>query len=154
MRDVARANTSAKLSRERRHSRAVEVTIITVVLVTAVTLISVLLWDKLPKEPGAEGVESLVVPVSYTSGTFVIVNPTNAAWVDVELDLNRMGRLPAGYRYTIASLGPHQAASIEAPAFVGADGRHFDPRAMPPTSMFITMQLADGRFGTSLYRFK
>jgi hypothetical protein len=132
----------------------VEVTVISLVLVTAVALVTLLLWNKLPKEPGAEGVESLVVPVTYSGSTFVVVNPTDGAWSDVELDLNRMGRLPAGYRYTIASLGPHQAASIEAPAFVGADGRHFDPRVMPPTTMFMTMQLADGRFGTSLYRFK
>jgi len=65
-----------------------------------------------------------------------------------------MGRLSAGYRYRIDALGPHQAASIEAPSFAGADGSHFDPGFMPPSTLFITMQLANGHFGTSLYRFK
>jgi hypothetical protein len=124
------------------------------VILVAVALVVLLLRRKLPTEPGSESVQSIAVPVTYSGGTFVVLNPTAAPWSDVELDLNRMGRLSAGYRYRIATLGANQAVSIEAHAFTGADGSHFDPGFMPPTTMFITMQLADGHFGTSLYRFK
>ncbi len=103
---------------------------------------------------GAAGLDTIDVPVYFSGHTFVVNNPTDLAWTDVELALNRVGGETPGYRFKVASLGPRQSVTIPDGAFVDADGVPFPSTAREPETLFITMQLSNGHVGTSLIQFR
>jgi hypothetical protein len=103
--------------------------------------------------PGTGRLETMDVPVYFSGHTFVVNNPTDLTWRDIELALNRVGGETPGYRFKVSMLGPRQSVTIPDAAFVDGDGMSFGSTSRQPETLFISMQLSNGHVGTSLIQF-
>lgn len=103
---------------------------------------------------GGGGLDTMDVPVYFSGHTFVVNNPTDLGWTDIELALNRAGSDNPGYRFKVSALGPRQSVTIPDAAFRDADGVSFASTSRPPETLFISMQLSNGHVGTSLVQFR
>ena len=102
---------------------------------------------------GTGRLDTMDVPVYFSGHTFVLNNPTDLVWSDIELALNRVGGETPGYRFKVSTLGPRQSVTIPDAAFVDGEGMSFGSTSRQPETLFISMQLSNGHVGTALIQF-
>lgn len=88
----------------------------------------------------------LEASIRFTGTQFMVTNQDNFDWFDCKLDLNG-GLFSDGYVIRVPIIPTQDTFTVGAMQFAKGDGTRFNPLTMKPQNLFVTCDLADGRYG-------